>query len=904
MRLEATFLRSAVARRVFWVLLAAAALPVLLFAGLGYAALDNLLSSHDHRQTQLGTKYAALRVYDRLVAAQAALSTLSATGRPDAPVGHVPLAAREIFRGVATVPRQGAGSAGDAALATLWRELARDPADWREGSRRRLWWQPSRDGQPSRVVLAVRDRTHWWLGELAPGFLWSDLAEDGAGADLCVTDPRGTPLKCDAGRPDPRAAAAPVSFSLFMGGDFGAVDWVFARPLQVGVAWSGDLPLQRMAAQGGVLTLLLVGMLGLMLVRRTTVPLERLVDGTRRLSQRDWSVRVELQSGDEFAELARSFNEMAERVGRQVQAMQVQAAMDREILSGLDLARVMRQVGERLTTLLPSARALVLMAPPGPGRWQAFDGDGQAPREVSLEAPWLAAAATGGALHGVEAHRALSLMGQPDATGLDVVSHPVASNQRLQAVMLLALPRAQPLDAERRQELDELSDRLAVTLSAAARDRDLRQRAVHDSLTALLNRAGLIENLDALIARSESADFVLVFIDLDGFKEVNDAHGHHVGDDLLRHVAQLLRSLARGALAVARPGGDEFVLVLPGDRDAAEALARQVCDSLAEPQSVDGQRLHIGASIGLVHSPTHGRERIELMRRADMAMYAAKSAGRSRHAWFEPWMDERAAERAWLHVEMERGLRDGHFLVHYQPRVRAIDGSLASAEALVRWAHPERGMIGPNDFIQLAEDTGQIEMLGRFVMDEALGQLTRWRRQGATLARVAINVSALQLRNPGFADEVLALLHRHGLRGSDLEIELTESLFSGQTDAVTARLQPLRNAGVQVALDDFGTGYSSLASLYRLPVDVLKIDRAFVIDLGRREAADAVARSIVALARALGKHVVAEGVETDRQHGRLVELGCDELQGYLFARPLPPAQMLRLMIEGTQAEPA
>jgi EAL domain-containing protein (putative c-di-GMP-specific phosphodiesterase class I) len=250
-------------------------------------------------------------------------------------------------------------------------------------------------------------------------------------------------------------------------------------------------------------------------------------------------------------------------------------------------------------------------------------------------------------------------------------------------------------------------------------------------------------------------------------------------------------------------------------------------------------------------------------------------------------LDERAAARAWLQAELPAALQRNELCLHYQPRVKAGTRDLASVEALVRWQHPVRGMIPPMQFVPLAEETGLVEALGRWVLDAACAQQRRWRDAGVAVPRVAVNVSALQLADAGFAADVMATLQRHGLSPGDLEIELTESLFAGDTDEVTARLQPLRDAGVLVALDDFGTGFSSLSSLYRLPVDVLKIDRSFVIDLGTRESADAVARSIVALARALGKHVVAEGVETDDQLQHLLALGCDEFQGYLFARPLP-----------------
>jgi diguanylate cyclase len=460
---------------------------------------------------------------------------------------------------------------------------------------------------------------------------------------------------------------------------------------------------------------------------------------------------------------------------------------------------------------------------------------------------------------------------------------PVRAAGRTRALILLQ--DAQGIDADARAETEELGARLAVMLVATDRERELRSRAIVDSLTGLLNRAGLIEALDDRIARS-GEPFVLAFIDLDGFKAVNDTRGHPMGDALLVEVARHLRTTAPAGTVIARPGGDEFVLLLPGDAPAAERLADRICMRLAEPFVVHRQTLRIGASIGLARFPDHGRDRVDLMRRADLAMYAGKAAGRGRYAWFELAFDERAAERAWVQTELPGAIQRNELCLHFQPRVRARDGRLASVEALVRWQHPERGLIPPMQFISLAEETGQIEELGRWVLEAACRQQRSWIDAGVQVPRVAVNVSALQLAAADFADDVLAVLRRYRLDPSQLEVELTESLFAGEPDAVIARLMPLREAGVQIALDDFGTGFSSLSSLHRLPVDVLKIDRSFVVDLGLRESADAVARSIVALARALGKHVVAEGIETDDQWQRLLALGCDEFQGYLFSRPL------------------
>lgn len=894
MRLETGFLRSRTGRRVFWTLLVAAALPLAVFASLAYGTLAERLDTLTHNRLQEAAKYAGLRVYDRLLSAQTVLAAIAAGSHGDQPPSDPPLAARDVFSAVASVDHHDRHVRGPAELVATWAGLNGDPRLAAEAGQRRLWWMASPAGGEGRVLLGVRDADQWWIAELNPEFLWGDLRDGDAAIGTCVTDARGVRLMCPSGMAPgaapARAGVRTVSWSLFTRADFGTVDWVFTRRSTGPDLLVGDLPLDQVAWKAAAFSLLLVAGLSLVLIRRTTVPLERLIAGTQRLARRDWSARVDVSTGDEFGQLAASFNEMAGRVERQVQALQVQSGIDREILSGLDPSRVLGQVLARLQAIAPAARAGLLIAPEDRGRWTRVAlHDAVA---VAPDPDLLRCVDTGIVrLQGAKARLATRLLGVTDAPVPDaVLLAPACASGRTRALLMLAGPV--PADEDLQRELHELADRLAVMLVAHERERALRQRAVRDSLTGLLNRAGLIEVIDQRLAQPDDAGFVLAFIDLDGFKTVNDSRGHPVGDALLCEVAAALRALVPGDAQLARPGGDEFVLLLAPDRAAADALARAVCRRLAEPFVLDGQALRIGASIGLVQCPDDGRSRVELMRRADLAMYAAKSGGRSRHAWFEPALDERAAARAWLQAELPGAIARDELLLHFQPRVAAASRRLASVEALVRWQHPQRGLIPPMQFVPLSEETGQVEALGRWVLEAACRQQRRWRDAGVAVPRVAVNVSALQLAAPDFAGQVMAALHRHGLQPSDLELELTESVFAGDTGELHARLQPLREAGVVVALDDFGTGFSSLSLLHRLPVDVLKIDRSFVVDLGRRESADAVARSVVALARALGKHVVAEGVETQAQLDRLLALGCDELQGYLFARPLPAAALV------------
>jgi predicted signal transduction protein with EAL and GGDEF domain len=369
----------------------------------------------------------------------------------------------------------------------------------------------------------------------------------------------------------------------------------------------------------------------------------------------------------------------------------------------------------------------------------------------------------------------------------------------------------------------------------------------------------------------------------------------------LRQAAERLEACAPTRAVAARPGGDEFVLVLPGADDmAAIAVASAVCRRMAVPFSLGGKEHFLGASIGIALAPMHGNNRTDLLRHADMAMYTAKDAGRGRHAMFEEPLDARLLERSALLADLRQAATRKELVLHYQPRVGVADGRIVSAEALIRWRHPTRGLLAPGVFIPLAEESDLIEVIGLWVIRAACAQLARWRREGVPLQRLSVNVSPRQLQSGRLMEDVEAALVQHGVPWNMLELEVTESLLVGDARLASEQLGRLRERGVLIALDDFGTGYSSMATLRNLPIDVMKVDRAFVQDLSDDPSALAVTRAILTLAQALGKHTVAEGIETQAQADTLRQLGCDEFQGFLFSKAVPAAEFAALCLFSAQ----
>ena len=429
-------------------------------------------------------------------------------------------------------------------------------------------------------------------------------------------------------------------------------------------------------------------------------------------------------------------------------------------------------------------------------------------------------------------------------------------------------------------------------ITARKRDEEhIRHLASHDALTGLPNRTAFSELLNAARenARRHARALAVMFVDLDRFKLINDTLGHEVGDQVLCEVARRLRETLRASDVVARLGGDEFVVMIPELRDPgqAETAARKVLAALVKPMLVAGRELTVSGSIGISVYPQDGQDEQALMKNADAAMYRAKEAGKNNFKFHSGESDRRALERLAMETSLRKGLERQEFFLHYQPRVSLQTGAVTGVEALVRWRHPELGIVPPGEFIGLAEETGTIHDIGRWVLSSACRQAAQWQQEGLPPLHVAVNVSARQLANDDLPAQVAEALKASGLAPGLLEIEITESVLAQSVGRASALLAAVRALGVRIALDDFGTGYSSLSQLRRLPIDTLKVDRAFVAELPHNTEDGAIARAVITMGKSLRLVVVAEGVENAEQQGFLQAHGCDEMQGYLFSRPLP-----------------
>ena len=423
--------------------------------------------------------------------------------------------------------------------------------------------------------------------------------------------------------------------------------------------------------------------------------------------------------------------------------------------------------------------------------------------------------------------------------------------------------------------------------------------AHYDALTDLPNRVLFREQIERELQKAVGGEqFALLYIDIDEFKGINDSLGHHVGDELLKAVASRIKDCLKPTDLIARLGGDEFAVIqtAAGDRDDVVEFVTRIHEAIRQPHHCLGHHLSTDASIGIALAPQDGTDLDQLIKNADLAMYGAKAGGRRTHRFFEPVMDARAKARLTMEQDLRQAMVDGGFEIHYQPLLDLGSNEVAGCEALLRWRHPERGMVSPAEFIPLAEDIGLINELGDWVLQTACMEAAGW----PSHVRLAVNVSPVQLKSQTLALRIMGALASSRLPPDRLEIEITEAVLIHDDETALAILHQLRDIGVRIALDDFGTGFSSLSYLKRFPFDKIKIDRCFVSDI-EVDGSETIVQAVVNIATSRNMITTAEGVETEQQKALLKRLGCTQMQGYLFSKPLRASDVRRLLGVGSEA---
>lgn len=918
------FFQSKVARRVFALLVLSALIPLAFLSIFSYRQVTQLLTEQTRRELVAFNASYGTAAYERLLLASRTLDNVAAELARDLPAERLQALSAPIFQSLARVTAHGewkmvfgdafrSDELGEAALASLRR------------GQPLLFKSLRHEDQPREIGIARlldtgKPHGEWIATQIAPAFLWGKADELPYMTQVCVVDAQTIMLYCS----DPglrRALEAnrvslilrgtqafltlnvegephfAVAREVFVASHFGKQHWVVVASRPEAVAHMPVTAFRSIFWGSVALLVLVVVLLSVSQIRRTLVPLERLTAAARRVAQRDFSTPVQVASRDEFGELAATFNAMSQRLDRQFSVLGALSQIDRAILSDLDVAKVVHTVLSRLPATVQAQYGAVFVldhdsVDQGELHWrEAGENPPQTSRTLLPGAvrDQLLKQPAGEWFTGRQAQTLCGALGLPPLDAQQWLALPVVWQNRLCGALLLGWREPAQLDDEDLEHVRDFADRIGVMLFSSAREARLLYQAHYDTLTDLPNRYSFTDRLsqEMALAQRESRKIVLLFIALDRFRNVSDTLGHAAGDALIREAARRLRGRLRRSDRLSRFGGQEFALLLAGDivPKQADIVAQHVIASLSEPFVIDGAEFFVHASVGIALFPDDGANAADLLRNADTA--CARASGQSTYVYFAESMNQRAVERASLERDLRRAIAERQLSLFYQPKIEFRSRRIVGAEALMRWHHPQRGMVNPAVFIELAEDTGLIVELGRFALTQGCRQFAAWRDEGIHLDHVAINVSNRQFRSDRMVDEVQVEVAACGLLPGQLELEVTESVMADNLEEVTRMLQLLRQHGARIALDDFGTGYSSMRYLERLPFDTLKIDMSFVRPIQANGEGGAIAAAMVALARSLHKHVVAEGVETEAQAAFLQKQGCPVAQGYLYSKPLP-----------------
>ncbi len=726
--------------------------------------------------------------------------------------------------------------------------------------------------------------------------------------NFCLSFRGAHGAECQTEQPDGRVSL--VKHPLTLGNGFATNfdAWIIASiPEQVAAAGAPRLLNMQLA------TLFLASLIGIIAStlanRRVMAPLAELSRGTNALRDHDYDVQLNIRTEDEFEELGEAFNSMTETLRASNRFTTALSQVDQLILKTTDLERVIRSVLNAISSIEANDAWVLTFGhetiPAERLYWVDKEGtlDSSDTSRWSDEMPLIPQAAD------VDPPRMAEISGLPVKE-----SFPVVLDEHVVAVLLIGAGKdaTVPVEKVNMRHYGELSDRLSVAMTHIDRSLTLYRQANQDALTGLLNRQAFERELRqiCMTCQRDNVKSALLFIDLDRFKQVNDTEGHKAGDRLLLVIARRLQQSLRPTDVIARLGGDEFAVIL-GDVSATDSIASDValeetCERiigrLAKPVVVERLEHSIHASIGIAHISSEAAIADQVLSRADVAMYYAKTKAGCNYAFYDPSLNSESEQRIQLESRLRQALTSDDIKLHFQPQLDLLTGEITGVEGLLRWQSELNGNIPPSLFIPIAEDSGIIHDLEPLIFAHAAQLLKHTAGTPYEVKRVAVNVSVQQLALPGFAKRVFRYLEQTGIRPNQLEIEVTESLFIKEMAQVVNELTELRSAGLVIALDDFGTGYSSLNYLRTLPIDIIKIDRSFVQEIEESTEARELVESILHIARALSKTVIAEGVETHAQLDVLRRLGCDTMQGYLLSRPLPESELTTLMAAHNPSE--
>ena len=949
MKLDWKVLHSKVAHRIFMLFILCALLPTMTLAIVSYSLVVKQLNTQVQQQLHQTSKETAFTIFERLLFLEGQLRVIASK----ASSGTDPLS-EAMNEGFSSYFKSMAVITDTGKQVVLFGSMSHPPEpNLQERNHLNaggtLVSLQKKDSLPLPLFMSRRlDPLHTDKGslvaEINPSFLWG-VSEDAPAQSLVevfLSDPSNTvPIYSFSGKailPERTASLLTQSFS-------GQLEWFYEGTEYIASYWSVFLkskfyipnwivvvsesktdvlaPLtyfKKTFIFVCLISLWVVLLLSISLIRRNLGPIEKLQEATRRVADREFNVPVTIKSGDEFEELAASFNAMAGQLGKQFRALAGAANIDRAILSSLDTKQIVEAVLTGMKEIIPCDWVMVILPEPKtPDLSRAYirsshsvTGELETAVPVLPEETARLRQASVNIVNTTDPRLPSYLAPLVQRGMKSFLTLPVFLKDKLVAVITLGHSTPQNYNSDDLLHICQLVDQVAVALSNARMVEQIHVLAYYDGLTGLPNRVMFKEQLNRLLesAKRRNQLVAVLFFDLDNFKQINDTLGHDLGDKLLKEVTNRFVQWTRPSdyasrakvedAIVSRLGGDEFTLYLADlsqVQDAAK-VAQRILDLLSKPFLLDNHEVFITASVGITVFPTDGTDGDSLLKNADTAMYHAKDQGRNNYQFFTPSMNAAVMKRLNLENDLRKALERQELVLYYQPLLNLRTGKVLGVEALVRWLHPDRGLILPTDFIPLSEETGLIVPLGQWVLRAACAQSKALQTAGFPPIRVSVNLSGRQILDPQLPETVARILKDTGLGPKYLEVELTESILMKNRKTVLNTLHALREMGIGLSLDDFGTGYSSLSYLNSFPVDTLKIDKSFVDNIPTNTDNVALIRAIIAMAHSLKLKVLAEGVEAERQIVFLRKEGCDLAQGNLFSPAVPFEALEKLLRQG------
>ena len=657
--------------------------------------------------------------------------------------------------------------------------------------------------------------------------------------------------------------------------------------------------------QSILITLLIVFTLSSVQMRRSLTPLLKLTQGAKNIIAGNYTKTVDINSNDEFEVLGSTFNTMSHRIDEAFKKITTLAKIDRLILSTSDSEYIVEVLIEYIPSIIPADNIAVFILDLEKGDEGILFSNNKSDNDISntilkiKESEVDELNKADGIIIKTEADNHGYLSPLITLGNITFLISPIRNQKIFLGFICTCFQESTDINQELRDSLTEISDRSAVAFSNAIWENKLFHQAHYDALTTLPNRHLFQDRLEQAIERAKRNDLnvAILFIDLDRFKNINDSLGHTVGDELLIEVAKLLLKCVRAYNSVARFGGDEFTVIISDVNDQevkvqTERLARRIHELMSEPIVINDRKFNISASIGIAIFPGDADNINDLLKNADTAMYEAKRIAVGNHQYYKKQQNKETLELLELENELRHAIENNELTLHYQPKVNLHEGMIYSVESLVRWNHPERGLVSPGTFIPLAEATGMIGNIGYWIMRAACEQCKVWQDKNINI-KIAVNLSVDQFNDKNLYKNIVEIIDDTDANVDFLELEVTESLTIEDIDKTIDILTKFRDKGLSITIDDFGTGFSSMSYLQKLPINKLKIDKSFIDNVHLDDDSASIVRAIVGLAHNLSLSVVAEGVEVKAQYDFLKSLGCDEIQGFYFSKPLPEDELLK-----------